>query len=160
MRSSFLVCSLIGGLAFAHNFSAERLAAKMDQYSLIIPHARTYIRHCAPYYATGYESCTVHNAGPYFIQLAVRSPLLAQLRIQLVVGHGYGPHAFRRYGSPALLAFLMAVTNSEKGGQRLFKDLSAHMFGTSAQWQDVRVTQIFRPHRYLWRAEVISMKGG
>lgn len=158
MRTYGLLCSLlllISGAAFGQGFQAKKLAEKMDVYGSVIPHTHTYIRHCAPsFLAGGVQACTVHNAGPYFIQLAVPNPSLAQLRIQLVVGHGYGPHAFRRYGGPALLAFLMAVTDSQKGGLYLFQALSKHISATTAQWEGIRVAQVARPHAYLWKAEI------
>ncbi|MHB9043101.1 hypothetical protein [Acidithiobacillus sp.] len=161
MRAHVLLGSLlllISGVAFGQGFEAKNLATKMDVYGSIIPNTHTYIRHCAPsFLAGGVEACTVHNAGPYFIQLVVPNPSLAQLRIQLVVGQGYGPHAFSHYGSPALLSFLMAVTGSQRGGWHLYKKLSKHMFATTAQWGDIRVIQVAHPHTYLWKAEITSV---
>ncbi|MBU2829101.1 hypothetical protein [Acidithiobacillus ferriphilus] len=156
MRIYGLFCSvllLVSGVAFGQVFQAKKLAEKMDAFGIVIPRTHTYIRDCAPsFLAGGVQACTVHNAGPYFIQLAVPNQTLAQLKIQLVVGHGYGPHSFRRYGGPALLAFLMAVTDSQKGGLYLFQTLSKHIAATTAQWKGVRVSQSVKPHAYLWKA--------
>lgn len=106
--------------------------------------------------AGGEEACTIHGAGPYFIQLVVPNPNFAELTLQLVVGHGYGPDEFSRYGAPPLLSFLMAVTGTEKGGFYLFKSLSKDPDNATATWNQVKVTQRLKPHALTWTAQYLG----
>lgn len=160
MHTYRVVCSLLllfSGAAFGQCFHAKALAEKMDAYSAVIPHAHTYIKHCgASFIAGGVEACTIHNSGPYFIQLAVPNPAEARLRIQLVAGGGPNSHGFRRYGGPALLSFLMSVTGAQNGGLYLFETLSKHTLDAKAHWHGVRVFQVVTPHAYTWTAKLTS----
>lgn len=153
---SCVFCALCSS-AWAQGFEAKALAVQMDHYNLIIPHSHAYIRHCGPsMLAGGKEACTVHGAGPYFIQLVVPNPNLAELRTQLVVGQGYGRDEFRKYGAPPLLSFLMAVTGSEKGGVDLLDRLKTKsLINGAASWGNIKVTQSIKPHVLTWTAQTL-----